>query len=158
LSGSQKNAPYLGWATEEDYRRVRRDFGMNGARFVMTWAAVEPERGRYDEAYLDGVAERMRWARDAGLAVILDMHEDIYGEGVGFDGAPRWTCDEARYQAFKPAASWYLNALDANVEACVDGLYTDGDLRARFTAMWAHVAARLAGSPAVIGFDVLNEP
>jgi endoglycosylceramidase len=156
--GSQKNMPYLGWATEDDYRRVRTDFGMNAIRFVMTWSAVEPTEGSYDEQYLDGVAERMKWASDANLSVVLDMHEDIYGEGFGYDGAPRWTCDAAHYMAFKPAASWYLNALDPNVEACVDRFFTDGDLRGRFVAMWAHVAARLASEPAVVGFDPLNEP
>ena len=35
------------------------------------------------------VAERLCWAHDAGLVAVLDMHEDIYGEGFGFDGAPR---------------------------------------------------------------------
>ena len=130
---------------------------MNAVRFVMTWAAVEPAEGVFDDAYLDGVAERIGWAADAGLAVVLDMHEDIYGEGFGFDGAPAWTCDASYYAAFMPRTPWYLSALDPNVEACVDGLYT-GDTRDRFVAAWRHVAARLASEPAIVGFDVLNEP
>jgi endoglycosylceramidase len=92
------------------------------------------------------------------LSVVLDMHEDIYGEGFGFDGAPRWACDAARYAAFMPTTPWFLNALDPNVEACVDDFYTHADVQARFVAAWRHVAERLAGAPAVIGFDALNEP
>ena len=26
-----------------------------------------------------------------GVHVILDMHQDVYGEGFGGNGAPRWT-------------------------------------------------------------------
>ncbi len=158
LSGAQKNAPYLDDKVEADYDRVRGDWGMNAIRFVMTWSAVEPDQGRYDDAYLDGVAARMAWAQAAGLSVVLDMHEDVYGEGFGFDGAPRWTCDEARYAAFVPQMPWFVNTVDPNVEACVDGLYERADLRQRFVDMWRHVAQRLAASPAIVGFDVLNEP
>src|SRR6202008_2283181 len=106
-----------------DYQRMRDAWGMNSLRFVMTWAAVEPQPGAYNDAYLDGVVERMRWAHDAGIHVVLDMHQDIYGEGFGFDGAPRWTCDEARYAAFMPVEPWFLNAVDPNVTACVDEFY-----------------------------------
>src|SRR5687768_6062158 len=99
LSNAQKAAPYLDSGTADEWVRLRRDFGFNAVRFVMTWAAVEPERGRYDDEYLDRVMERLGWAADAGLHVILDMHQDVYGEGFGFDGAPRWTCDAAHYEA-----------------------------------------------------------
>lgn len=158
LSGAQKNAPYLDDKVAADYDRVRADWGMNAIRFVMTWSAVEPAQGSFDDAYLDGVVERMRWAQAAGLAVVLDMHEDVYGEGFGFDGAPRWTCDEARYAAFVPQMPWFVNTVDPNVEACVDGFYARADVRREFVAAWRHVAKRLAASPAIVGFDVLNEP
>jgi endoglycosylceramidase len=158
LSGAQKSAPYLDDKTPDDYLRVRRDWGMNAIRFVMTWAAVEPEAGRYDDAYLGEVAKRLEWARTAGLSAVLDMHEDVYGEGFGFDGAPKWTCEDARYAAFHPTSPWFLNAIDPNVVACVDELYTVPTRRQHFIDAWKHVAERLAHSSAVIGFDVLNEP
>jgi endoglycosylceramidase len=158
LSGAQKASPYLDDKQPADYARIRSDWGMNAIRFVMTWAAVEPERGRFDDAYLDAVVERLGWAQASGLAVVLDMHEDVYGEGFGFDGAPRWACDEARYAAFVPQTPWFLSTLDPNVEACVDDFYTRADTQAQFVAAWRHVAERLHAAPAVIGFDVLNEP
>jgi endoglycosylceramidase len=158
VANVQKHPPYLDASTAEDWHRLRRDFGFNAVRFLMTWSAVEPERGRYDDAYLERVRERLDWAADAGLVVILDMHQDVYGEGFGFDGAPRWTCDEARYAAFEPREPWFFNNLDPNVIACVDRFYTDADVRGAFVAAWAHVAATLARAPAVIGFDPLNEP
>src|SRR5690348_18314451 len=157
LSGAQKNAPYLDDKTQADYQRLRDAWGFNAIRFLMTWSAVEPAEGQYDDAYLDQVAERIGWAQQAGLVVILDMHEDVYGEGFGFDGAPRWTCDEARYAAFVPQTPWFLSNFDSNVEACVDDFYTSSREQ-QFVAAWGHVAAKLGKLDGVIGFDVLNEP
>lgn len=158
VSGQQKWAPYLDENNEEDYRRLRTVFGMNAIRFVMTWAAVEPMRDQFDDRYLDAVATRLGWAQKAGLDVILDMHQDVYGEGFGFDGAPRWACDEARYRAFMPREPWFLSSLDPNVQACVDAFFTDAETQRHFVAAWRHVAERLHDAPAIIGFDVLNEP
>jgi len=158
LSGEQKNAPYLDDKQPADYARVRDAWGFNAIRFVMTWAAVEPAEGVYDDAYLDGVAERMGWAADAGLAVVLDMHEDIYGEGFGYDGAPRWSCSEDHYAAFVPQDPWFLNSADPNVQACVDEFFTIAERRDHFVAAWGHVAERLGKLDAIVGFDLLNEP
>jgi endoglycosylceramidase len=158
LSGAQKTAPYLDDKTQADYTRLRSEWGFNAVRFLMTWSAVEPAPGVYNDVYLDGVAERMAWAQQAGLYVVLDMHQDIYGEGFGFDGAPKWTCDQARYDAFVPRDPWFANAADPNVVACIDGFYERADLQASFVAMWRRVAERLHDQPAIIGFDVLNEP
>lgn len=158
VAGSQKLAPHIATFTKDDYQRLRDTYGFDSMRFLLTWSGVEPTKGVYDEHYLDLVAERMQWAKDLGMLVVLDMHQDLYGDGfAGGDGAPKWVCDDARYAAFKPTDPWFFGYLDPNVEACVDALY-DGDTAARFAAMWAHVAKRLAGEAAVIGFDPLNEP
>ncbi|MFT3693949.1 MAG: cellulase family glycosylhydrolase [Kofleriaceae bacterium] len=158
LSGAQKIAPYLDDKTAADYARVRNDWGFNAIRFIMTWSAVEPTQGQYDELYLSAVRERMQWAHDAGLFVIVEMHEDIYGEGFGFDGAPKWTCDAANYEGFVPGDPWFVSATDPKVEACVDHLMNDADIQDQFVAMWKHVALTLSDQPAIIGFDPLNEP
>ncbi len=158
LSGDQKSAPYLDDKTQADYQRVRDEWGMNAIRFVMTWSAIEPTQGSYDDAYLDTVIERLGWAHDANLSIVLDMHQDIYGEGFGFDGAPKWTCDATRYAAFVPMTPWFLDTFDPQVQACFDDLYTLAERRQQFIAAWRHVAQRLAHVPGIIGFDALNEP
>jgi endoglycosylceramidase len=157
VSDRQKRAPHLDPNGPADYARLH-SWGLNAVRFLVTWAAVEPSEGTYDEAYLDTVAQHLGWAANAGLAVILDMHQDVYGEGFGGDGAPRWACDEARYAAFVPKSLWFLNYTDPNVVACVDAFYAPGKQREHFVAAWRHVAARFAALPVVIGFDPLNEP
>ena len=157
LAGAHKQAPYTDEFTPADYARLHA-WGFRTLRFLITWAAVEPTPGVYDDAYLDWVRERMQWAHAAGLTVVLDMHQDVYGEGFGFGGAPRWTCDQQYYDAFVPKDVWLLNYADLNVLSCYDHLWTEPALATSFAAMWGHVAQRLAGEPAIIGFDPLNEP
>ena len=159
VTGEHKWAPYFDYQQPPDYARIRTDWGMSSIRFLVIWAALEPERGVYDDAYLDEVERRVRWAADAGLDVVIDMHQDIYGEGFpGGDGAPRWTCDQQHYDAFVPVSPWFLSYLDENVIACYDGFWQSDDLRGHYVEAWRRVASRLAGVPAVVGFDPMNEP
>jgi endoglycosylceramidase len=157
LAGAHKMPPYTDVFTPDDYARLHA-WGFRTLRFLIMWEAIEPQPGVYDDAYLDWVRERMQWAEAAGLTVVLDMHQDVYGGGFGFGGAPRWTCDSAHYDAFVPNTNWILNYVDPNVQACYDKLYTTPALVDAFAAMWGHVAMRLAGEPAIIGFDPMNEP
>ncbi len=158
LANAHKTAPYFGFHELPDFRRVREDWGMNSVRLLILWAAIEPAPGAYDEAYLDQVERRLDWARQAGLLVVLDMHQDVYGEGFGGDGAPRWTCDEAHYEAFEPISPWFLNYQNEHVIACFDALWNSDELMDRYAGAWRRVAERFAGHEAVVGFDVMNEP
>ncbi|MEW5851297.1 MAG: cellulase family glycosylhydrolase [Myxococcota bacterium] len=158
VSGMQKYPPYIDFHTEADFRRMRDEWAMNSARYLLSWAAVMPQRGVVDETYLARVKERMDWAAHAGILVILDMHQDVYGEGFGANGAPRWTCDESYYAAYTPDDDWYLNYLDPNVVACFDAFWADVALQQLYSDAWVAVARTLKDHPAVIGFDVINEP
>src|SRR5262249_37710394 len=163
LAGEHKQAPYFSFHMLPDYQRVRDAWGMNAVRFLITWAAIEPEEGVYDEGYLDQLAERMRWAREAGLFVVLDMHQDVYGEGFvsgGGDGAPRWTCDASNYASFMPNPSpWFLNYLSPEVTGCYGHFWQTASLRAHYVEAWRRVAARLSGfDDVILGFDPINEP
>ncbi len=161
LSGKAKSPPWFDFHGPSDFARMRTDWGMNGIRFVMQWAAIEPEQGVYDAGYLDAVAERIGWARDADLAVVLDMHQDIYGMGFelgGGDGAPLWSCDAKNYVGFMPLSIWALDNLEVGVSNCYDGLWNDAATQAHFAEAWRRVAARLAGFDNVVGFDITNEP
>ena len=117
---------------------------------------------------MDALAQRVEWARDAGLLVVLDMHQDIYGEGFGGDGAPLWTCDAAHYAAFKPADQWFFDYLSPEVIACVDGFYASSDLRAHYDASEidalireiarVNAANRIENARASLGSDRMIQP
>jgi endoglycosylceramidase len=158
VSNSAKYTPgYLPWHGEGDFHSLAAQ-GFNVVRLLTFWAAIMPQPDVVDAAYLDAYAERVEWAAKAGLLVVVDMHQDIFGVGFGEDGAPRWACDEASYAAFQPTTPWYMNYLDPLVQACYDRLWTDDALFQRYVDAWVAVARRVKGNPAVLGFDLFNEP
>jgi endoglycosylceramidase len=159
LSGAHKNPPYFGFHTLPDFQQISGPWGFNGIRLLTTWAALEPTEGAYDAAYLDQLAQRVEWAKQANLLVVVDIHQDVYGEGfVGGDGAPKWTCDASKYAAFKPATPWFLSYNDPNVIACYDGFWGSADLQSHYVEAARRLAARLASYDNVIGIDPMNEP
>jgi len=161
VSGKNKLPPYFDFQGPSDFARMRTDWGMNAVRFLVLWSAVEPQPGQYDEAYLDAVAQRIQWAQDADLYVVVDMHQDVYGIGFqsgGGDGAPLWTCDASNYAGFMPTNPWALENLESGVTACWDGFWKGSDLQSHYVEAWRRVAERLAGFDHVVGFDVMNEP
>lgn len=159
VSGANKSKPYFDFQREPDLEKLR-DWGMTSMRFLVLWAAIEPEKGVYDDAYLDAVADRIGWAKQAGINVVLDMHQDLYGEGFGGDGAPRWTCDEAHYKAYVPSAgAWFLNYLNAEMIACYDHFWQSDELISHYAEAWRRLAKRLSGfDDTIVGFDPMNEP
>jgi endoglycosylceramidase len=136
-----------------------KNAGITFARVLTFWDAVEPIEGAYDEEYLalfDAFLSRMD---DAGIAVMLDMHQDVWGVGFGSDGAPAWTCDQAYYDSYEhPGGSWYLAYLTDEVQACFDEFWADPALQAQFADAWARLAELGSRHPSVVGYDVLNEP
>lgn len=73
-----------------------RHWGFNLLRLLTTWEAVEHAGpGRYDEAYLDYLAEVTRRAGEYGFHVFIDFHQDAWSRMTGGDGAPGWTFEAA---------------------------------------------------------------
>ena len=69
-----------------------RSWGFNCIRLVMTWEAIA-HGGPYaiDTDYLIYLDNLVKLAGEAGLRVVLDMHQDVWSRWSGGDGAPRWT-------------------------------------------------------------------
>lgn len=138
------------------------EMGLDAVRLGVIWAAVEPEPGRCDEGHLAWLEDMLERLHRAGLAVVLDAHQDLFSQRFG-DGAPDWATLTAR--PFSPTEPWsaaYLS--DPALHEALDAFWADAEgpggvgIRTRFTAMWGMLAQRLGGHPAVIGYDVLNEP
>ena len=154
-------------------------WGFNVLRFLVTWEAIEHERpGQYDEAYLDYVRAVVKKAREHGLLVFIDPHQDVWSRWTGGDGAPFWCFEWAGLEPgkFVEAEAVALDALDwpSNYErvpvATMWTLFYGADtfcpeLKGVQTRLQDHyidaicaVAERLAGLDNVIGYDTLNEP
>ncbi len=56
-----------------------RALGFNAVRLLLMWEGIAPvERGVYDQAYLDYLRQIVASARQHGIWVLLDMHQDMF--------------------------------------------------------------------------------
>lgn len=157
-----KASGYMGDLTPSDFAAIR-NWGMNFVRLGVFWDGLEPEPGRIDEVYLDRVALMVSWARAAGLYVMLDMHQDLYSVRFS-DGAPAWaTLDEGKPHAQGPVWSDAYYVSEA-VQSALDNFWANAPapdgvgLQDHYARVWRRVAERFKDEPAVVGFDLMNEP
>ncbi len=156
-NASKRTDNQISWHTCTDYERMSRDWGFNCIRMLIFWSAIEPEPGIYNESYLDLVEERVNWAEDFGLYVILDMHQDVYSSKFGGNGAPLWAVwdDNISYKSVEP---WWFNYIQPAVIRAFKNFWTEEYLQNHFKDAWTNVADRFSNSSTVIGYEILNEP
>lgn len=147
----------------EDLLTRLAENGINLIRLGMIWAGLEPEPGEYDERYIQYIEEKLDEAAELGIAVVLDMHQDLYAQRFS-DGAPDWAVltehDFAETELWSDAyitsqavqGSW--DAFWRNDTAPASGK----GLQDHYTELWAHLAARFKDHPAIFGYDLMNEP
>ncbi len=137
-------------------------WGMNVIRLPFTWDAMEPTRGTFDEAYLGHYRALLdaAWAR--GLRVIVDFHQDAYAQVLCGDGFPAWTLGTLPHGApHHDCPMWFQQyfAPNSTVQLAFYRLYANQDgIADAMEAMWREMARRFGAHPAVMGFEVLNEP
>lgn len=146
--------------------------GFNVVRLNVAWSALEPTPGAFDAAYVDRIREAVQDAKDNGIYTVLDMHQDAWGpyvgtpegqdcppllqRGIGWDGAPEWatltdgwtTCNIGGQREASPAVARAFQAF-----------YDDEQgVQGHLVQTWARLAAEFKDEPAVVGYDLLNEP
>ena len=60
-SSAKSDTQRLPWIIESDVDREDKEFGFNFVRYLILWDAIEPQKGVFDETYLDKVEERVNW-------------------------------------------------------------------------------------------------
>ena len=155
----------------------KRDFemmaalGLNSVRLVINWSYLEPERGVYDEVYIAKVKEAVEWAREYGIYVILDMHQDAWGKyiatppdeecsgirkpNVGWDGAPEW----ATITDGLSTCILETRELSPAVMRAWESFWSDrDDIQQHFINTWARLASEFLDDPVIAGYNIINEP
>lgn len=161
--------PATGELTDDDFAQIAA-MGFDVVRLGMSWSRLEPTRGELDQDYLQQVQDAVASAKAHGVYVVLDMHEDAWGNALaapdqecsggtspttGWDGAPAWATitDGALHCQFM------ARDLAPAVAAAFGNFYTDRDgIQTELVHTWAEVARTFADEPAVAGYDLLNEP
>jgi endoglycosylceramidase len=141
-----------------------RRHGFNTVRLGLIWKAVEPEPGRYDDAYLDRIRAAVDQLGAEGILVLLDFHQDMLNERYNGQGFPDWAALDdgipARPDVGFPGNYLVMRALWRAYDHFWSNDAGPGGvgLQDRYAAAWRHVAERFNDHPAVFGYDIFNEP
>jgi len=156
--------------TENDFARIAA-LGIDSVRLIVSWSALEPHRGDFDEGYLERIRQAVGWARSHGIYVVLDMHQDAWGKYIasppgvqcppglypaqGWDGAPRW----ATVTDGLTTCRLQIREVAPAVAQAFTSFWADRDgIQGELVATWARLARAFAADPTVAGYDLLNEP
>ncbi|CAL5220637.1 g2681 [Coccomyxa viridis] len=147
---------------------VMQLYGANVARVLFTWEAFEPNRGNYSMEYLDYYLGLVEALYKQGVYTLVDMHQDFYSrwlnKGCG-EGFPQWAVLVNPLLTKPPTngvfcTAWILQGpFDLSTWLNWYMFYQGSEgVRNSFLDMWEYLAERFADNPAILGYDMLNEP
>lgn len=134
------------------------DNGVSMVRLGFTWSMLEPEEGVYDDKAFALIRDITEALGKSNIAVLLDMHQDLFNAVNFGDGAPAWATE--RYDVEKPLAVWaegyfYMSA----VQKCFDDFWNNKNgIQDKFVAVWKEMIARVGCLDNVVAIDYFNEP
>ena len=98
-----------------------------------------------------------------GIFSLLDMHQDVYNEAFGGEGAPNWAVctDGITPKPRLHVANWSTNYTGPGVTQAYGHFWENdvvGNLQGQFDALWGKIATQFRANPWVVGYDPFNEP
>ncbi|MHA6483509.1 cellulase family glycosylhydrolase [Paenibacillus sp. strain BS8-2] len=153
---------YIGNWTEQDFLKLKQ-WGMNVIRLGMSWDALEPTPGHYDDAYIERTRAIIQLAEQHDIYVFLDMHQDLYSS-LFSNGAPAWATltDNHTYAKTEVWSDAYL--FDGAVQTAFDHFWRNSPapdgigLQDHYISTWSYAVRQLHDAPNLIGYDLMNEP
>lgn len=158
-----------------------KNHGLNIVRYFLNWSYLEPNPGEYNEKAFDDIKRFLDMCVKKGMYVIIDMHQDLYSSfdlipklmaakkrpkwanKMG-DGAPEWACITDGHSFRTPLFVWAEGYfIDKAVHHCFDNFWNNTEvfgkgLQDYFCDLWREIAKRFSDHPALVGFDLFNEP
>ena len=159
--------------------------GFNVVRLGIIWKGLEPGTGpingtacapgppkasgtnEFDAKVFDTYMNRLEatislLARN-GIFSLIDMHQDVYNEVFGGEGAPNWAVctDGITPKPQRNVADWSRNYTGPGVSQAYGHFWANdvvGNLQGAFDTLWAKIATRLRNNPWIVGYDPFNEP
>ena len=140
-----------------------------GTPFPKLARGTDPYNAATVRAYLARTDRIVSLLAHAGLRVIVDMHSDAYGSAFfntkgmtpwNGEGAPLWaTCTGGAH--FRPSPGWGSFWLSHPIRVAMHHFFANdvrGDLQGQYARVWQAVARHFRGNPAVLGYELYNEP
>ena len=132
---------------------------MNAIRLGVSWRALEPTRGVLDAGYAARVRRLVRLAGAEGLWVLIDMHQDLWSERFGGNGAPDWaTLDDGQPVRRRRRSPTPTCSRRSGGRSRASGANRDG-IRSEYVRAYAGAGASCSRTRTrSIGYDAMNEP
>lgn len=177
-----KNIPFMNMHKSAESKHILKKHikdlhthGFNVIRFFLNWSYLEPKPKQYDEEVLNGIKEFLDICEENGIYVYLDMHQDLYSSFreeikpnpklmLHGNGAPKWACATNGKEFKQPKKIWaegyfISKAVHNAFNNFWDNTVVEGQgLQEHFCDLWRMLAKRFGNHPAVLGFDLFNEP
>src|SRR5689334_14525648 len=131
--------------------------GANFVRIHVCWSELEPtapgaEGHNWNEPLFTALTNQVTWYQQHHVNVLLDLHQfnwSSYFSGRGC-GVPAWFYSQLKAGEYPATGSGLIKAFH--------DFYRDPQALALYRVVAKQLAARFDSFPAVIGYEVLNEP
>jgi hypothetical protein len=161
-----KKAPYVPPDTPAGFTAADAqwlyDHGFNGARLGILWAGVNPSApGVADPSYFAKWDRVVNLMAAKGIWMQYDMHQDMWNETYGGEGAPAWATKRPLPWSLLPypAIPFPYGYWTPEVSTVFDNFWANkGGLLDAWATYWKQVAQHYAGQPYSMGYDLINEP
>ncbi|MGD0321211.1 MAG: cellulase family glycosylhydrolase [Acidimicrobiales bacterium] len=165
----------------QDANRIAA-LGFNVVRLGMLWQGLEPgtagpndpaicrpgppgDPGQFDQTVLDSYLSKLKRTVDLlgrrHIYTLLDMHQDVYSELFGGEGAPAWAVCTDGLPAGPMPGRWSRTYASPALRVAFGHFWRNdvvGNLQGEYDRVWAAVASFFRSDPWVIGYDPINEP
>ncbi len=176
------DAPGKPWNFSDADAAMIASLGFDVVRLGIVWAGLEPGTGGPDEpaictpgtprsapllsthvldAYLARVKQTVDLLGRYHIYTMLDMHQDLYSQVFGGEGAPPWAVCTNDLPVVHPPGRWSRVYGTAALQVAFEHFWNNdvvGNLQGRYDAVWSAVASYFAHDPWIVGYDPFNEP
>lgn len=157
-----KLAPYVPPDSVHGFSAADADWlsahGFNAVRLGVLFAGVMPHQGLIDPDYLEKIDRVVKLLASRKIYVMLDFHQDLYGDAYRGEGFPAWTLRPARFDEVLQAG-FPLGYVTPRVSRAFDVLWNNVDnIYDDFRDAWVAVAQRWKDQDYLLGYDLINEP
>lgn len=112
-------------------------------------------------AYISQVVRVVDLLGSYHIYTLLDMHQDVYNQLFGGEGAPAWAVCTDGLPVHNPPGRWSQAYREPAVGAAYANFWTNdviGNLQGNYDHVWQLVAATFRDNPYILGYDPFNEP
>jgi len=161
-----KHFPWYDYVMLDPVRHKQMaQWGFNAVRLGSMWSGVEPAEGLVNETYIGVLKEIVAGLSDNGIYSYLDMHQDVLTEDAGYAGVPTWLAEKFRPPSHpypwpmnntSGYSTWACGYFTQEISGGFEQLYTEH--QQEFANFWRQMALRFRDDPAILGYELMNEP